>query len=71
MITNHSNIEPAKKEDLKSESSTPEELGREQSGTPSDHGSEGLQASNHSRRVGRSKREIMEELSRARFPWDE
>jgi hypothetical protein len=71
VITNHSNIEPAKKEDLKSESSTPEELGREESETPSDQGGESIQASNHSRRVGRSKREIMEELSRARFPWDE
>jgi len=70
-MTNHSNIEPAKKEDLKSESSTPEELGREQSETPSDQGGESIQAPNHSRRAGRSKREIMEELSRARFPWDE
>jgi hypothetical protein len=26
---------------------------------------------NNSRRAGHSKREIMEELSRQRFPWDE
>jgi hypothetical protein len=70
-MTNHSNIEPAKKEGLKNESSTLEEWGREQSETLSDQGGKGLQAPNHSRRAGRSKREIMEELSRARFPWDE
>lgn len=28
-------------------------------------------AANNSRRAGLSKREIMEELSRQRFPWDE
>lgn len=29
------------------------------------------QSPNHSRKPALSKREIMEELSRARFPWDE
>jgi hypothetical protein len=70
-MTNYSNTEPDNKEDLKKESSTPEELGQEKSETPSGQGGEGIQTSNHSRNAGRSKREIMEELSRARFPWDE
>jgi hypothetical protein len=60
-MTNHSNTPPDSKEDLENELSVPEGLGQEQPETPS----------NHSRRVGISKREIMEELSRARFPWDE
>jgi hypothetical protein len=70
-MTNHSNTEPDNKEDLKKEPSTPEELGWEQSEISSDQENEDRPASNHSRKAGRSKREIMEELSRARFPWDE
>jgi hypothetical protein len=70
-MTKHFNSESENKEDLQKDSSVPEVLGREQSETPSDQEGEGAQASNHSRKAGRSKREIMEELSRARFPWDE
>ena len=40
-------------------------------GMPSNLEGEIKQGSNHSRKSARSKREIMEELSRARFPWDE
>lgn len=60
-MTNHSNKESGNKERLEKDSSAPEELSQKQSETPS----------NRSRKSGRSKREIMEELSRARFPWDE
>jgi hypothetical protein len=38
---------------------------------PADRENEAKQDSGHPRRAARSKREIMEELSRARFPWDE
>ena len=70
-MTKHFNSESENKEDLQKDSSVPEVLGREQSETPSDQEDGGAQASNHLRKAGRSKREIMEELSRARFPWDE
>ncbi|BDT77576.1 hypothetical protein PKF023_13790 [Polynucleobacter yangtzensis] len=63
-MTNHSNTEPEK------ESPKTEELGQEQADTPDQHG-ENQQSSYSSRKAGKSKREIMEELSRARFPWDE
>jgi hypothetical protein len=47
-----------------------EESGQEQTGAPEQEG--GVQKSAYgSRKAGQSKREIMEELSRARFPWDE
>ena len=60
-MTNHSNAEPNNKEGH-------QEVEIE---TPSDRESESKRDSGHPRRAGRSKREIMEELSRARFPWDE
>lgn len=63
-MTNHSNTEPEK------ESPKTEELGQEQADTPDQHG-ENQQSSYSSRKAGKSKREIMEELSHARFPWDE
>lgn len=63
-MTNHSNTEPEK------ESPKTEELGQEQADTPDQHG-ENQQSSYSSRKAGKSKREIMEELSRARFLWDE
>ena len=59
-MTNHSNKESNNNEGLEKDPSAPKELGQEQSEMPS----------NHSRKTGHSKREIMEELSRARFPWD-
>ena len=60
-MTNHSNAEPDNKEGLQ----------HEQTETHPNYESEYKQDSGHPRRSGRSKREIMEELSRARFPWDE
>ena len=60
-MANHSNPEPDNKEELK----------HEQTEDPSDCETEDKQDSGHPRKAGRSKREIMEELSRARFPWDE
>ena len=60
-MINHSNTEPDNKEELQDD----------QSETSSKPESDSKQDSGHPRRSGRSKREIMEELSRARFPWDE
>ena len=60
-MTNQSNADAENKEGLKHK---PTE-------TSSDLETEGKQDSSHPRRAGLSKREIMEELSRARFPWDD
>ncbi|QWD67816.1 hypothetical protein AOC21_07170 [Polynucleobacter sp. VK25] len=60
-MTNQFNTEPDNKEGL-------QDVAKE---APSDEEIENKQDSSHPRRAGRSKREIMEELSRARFPWDE
>ncbi|MBU3626967.1 hypothetical protein ICN48_12080 [Polynucleobacter sp. JS-Safj-400b-B2] len=60
-MTNHSNTDSNNKEGLLEAKIE----------TPADRESESKQGSGHLRRTGRSKREIMEELSRARFPWDE
>lgn len=60
-MTNQSNTEPDNKEELKDE----------QTEGLSDRETEDRQDSGHPRKAGRSKREIMEELSRARFPWDD
>ena len=62
-MTNHSNSEPEK------EAPKAEELGQEQ--TSAERHGEIQQSSYSSRKAGKSKREIMEDLSRARFPWDE
>ena len=60
-MTNHSNPESDNKEELK----------HEQTEGPSDRETADRQDSGHRRKAGRSKREIMEELSSARFPWDD
>ena len=63
-MVNHSNTE--------SEKVAPktEEAGQEQEKTPEQQSE--IQVSSYSSiRAGKSKREIMEDLSRARFPWDE
>ena len=60
---------PCSNSNLEKEEIAPSDLADEKSATPSDN--EKQQGSNHSRKAARSKREIMEELSRARFPWDE
>jgi hypothetical protein len=63
-MANHSNADSEK------EAPKSEELGQEQAGTPDQQG-EIQESSYSSRKAAKSKREIMEELSRARFPWDE
>ena len=63
-MANHSNTDPGK------ESPKTEEVGQVQANIPEQQG-EIQQSSYNSRKAGKSKREIMEELSRARFPWDE
>ena len=63
-MVNHSNAEPEK------ESPKTEEVGQEQANIPEQQG-DNQQSSYNSRKAGKSKREIMEDLSRARFPWDE
>ena len=63
-MANHSNTEP------EIESPKTEDLGQEQTGAPDQQG-ENQESSYSSRKASKSKREIMEELSRARFPWDE
>ena len=62
-MVNHSNSDPKK------EAPKAEELGQEQ--TSAEQQGEIQQSSFSSRRAGKSKREIMEDLSRARFPWGE
>lgn len=66
-MINPSDTEPQDGEDLQRESSVPE--------TPKSENetkeNEALVSSYDSRKKNLSKREIMEELSRARFPWDE
>lgn len=63
-MANHSNGEPEK------ETPKADELGQKQTGTPN-HQGDNQESSYSSRKAAKSKREIMEELSRARFPWDE
>ncbi len=61
-MVNHSEIDSKDGEDLQKESSVPE---------PPKKVDEAQVSSYDSRKKNLSKREIMEELSRARFPWDE
>lgn len=63
-MTNHSNTDPGK------ESPKTDEVGQEQTDAPEQQ-DKTQQSSYSSRKAGQSKREIMEDLSRARFPWDE
>ena len=63
-MANHSNS------DLEKEAPKTEEWGQEQADTPDQQG-DNQESSYSARKAGKSKREIMEELSRARFPWDE
>ena len=63
-MVNHSNTKPEK------ESPKTEGAGQEQTNIPEQQG-EIQQNSYNSRKASKSKREIMEDLSRARFPWDE
>jgi hypothetical protein len=63
-MVNHSNTESDK------EAPKTEELGQEKAGIPDQQG-ENQESSYSSRKATKSKREIMEDLSRARFPWDE
>ena len=62
-MVNHSNAGSDK------EAPKTEELGQEQ--TSAERHGENQESSYSSRKAGKSKREIMEDLSRARFPWDE
>ena len=66
-MANHSEIDSKNGEDLQKENSAP--------GTPKKKNetkeNEAPVSSYDSRKKNLSKREIMEELSRARFPWDE
>ncbi|MBU3565506.1 hypothetical protein [Polynucleobacter sp. MWH-HuK1] len=66
-MTNHSEMDSKDEEDLQREGSVPEtpknENETKENETPA--------SSCDSRKKNLSKREIMEELSRARFPWDE
>ena len=48
-----------------------EDVKKELPETPADSERSTEQGASNSRRAGLSKREIMEELSRQRFPWDE
>ena len=63
-MANHSNKESEK------EDSMTEGAEQEQASTPDQQG-DNQESSYSSRKAGKSKREIMEDLSRARFPWDE
>ena len=62
-MENHSNTETEK------EATKAEELGQEQ--TSAERQGEIQESSFSSRKAAKSKREIMEDLSRASFPWDE
>ena len=61
-----------KRPNISSENESPnmEELGEDQTGAP-DLQRKDQPNSYSSRKAAKSKREIMEDLSRARFPWDE
>ena len=63
-MANHSN-KKSEKEDSMAEGAE-----QEQASTPDQQG-DNQESSYSSRKAGKSKREIMEDLSRARFPWDE
>ena len=60
---------PCSDSNLEKEKDAPSNLTDGNAAAPSDN--EKQQDLNHSRKSARSKREIMEELSRTRFPWDE
>ena len=49
----------------------PEDLKKDQTGNQTDPKSLTEHSSSSPRKAGLSKREIMEELSRERFPWEE
>ena len=61
-MIHYSNAEPKSREDLKKVESASE--------NPAQEG-EAQESSYESRKKNPTQREIMEELSRARFPWDE
>ncbi len=66
-MANHSEIDSKDGEDLQKENSVPGTSKKESE--TKEH--ETPVSSYDSRKKNLSKREIMEELSRARFPWDE
>ncbi len=66
-MANHSEIDSKDGEDLQKESSVSETRKKENDTKEN----EAAESSYESRKKNLSKREIMEELSRARFPWDE
>ena len=66
-MANHSEIDSKDGEDLQKENSVPVNPKKENETKEND----APVSSYDSRKKKLSKREIMEELSRARFPWDE
>ena len=70
-MTKNSNIEPGNIEVSWGDALNPEVLSHDSSDATSEDSVENNQSSSNPRKAGLSKREIMEELSRARFPWDE
>ena len=66
-MANHSEIDSKDGEDLQKESSVPETPKKENEAKEN----QAPVSSYDSRKKILSKREIIEELSRARFPWDE
>lgn len=70
-MTKNSKIEPSNSEASGDDELKSEDLNRDSSDTTSEDAVENNQISSNPRKAGLSKREIMEELSRARFPWDE
>ena len=70
-MTKKSNIEPSNSEASNGDQLKPGDLNHDSSDGTSEDAVENNQSSSKPRKAGLSKREIMEELSRARFPWDE
>ena len=70
-MTKESTIESAAEVSPQISSSKSGVIKQEQGENLADHEHSTYQRSANARRAGLSKREIMEELSRERFPWDE
>ena len=70
-MTNESKLESEDVEGSQTSIPPVQDIKIEQAEITADHESAAVTGATNSRRPGLSKREMMEELSRQRFPWDE
>lgn len=70
-MTNKSNLEQVEKVETEKLSSSTEDSSNDSANAAAHKTDEGKHEANRPTKAAKSKREIMEELSRERFPWEE